>query len=216
MARRRALGAALALLAGLAAVPLQRRAGHGGGGDDHVSATAPTTAASPTPATTARAVWGANYGTAGHNCTSYVSYRLAQQGVAQPWRPMGNGNQWDDNGAKSARSTTCPLAGAVAQWEGGTRFAPGTSGHVAFVEAVTRHRHRDHRRQPQRRHPARPHRPRLAYWPSHFVHIHDTPAPPTPVLFQDRSRLNRRIGTQLHTHLRRLGWLVQDALAHLT
>ena len=117
--------------------------------------------------------WGANYGKAGHNCTSYVSYRLAQLGVAQPWRPMGNGNQWDENGRRHVRVDDLPAVGAVAQWEGGTRYAPNPSGHVAYVESVQG----DTIEITDDSHSGGTRRVRLtrgsAYWPSHFVHIHD-------------------------------------------
>jgi surface antigen len=122
--------------------------------------------------------WGANYGTAGHNCTSYVSFRFAQQGVAQPWRPMGDGGRWDDNGRAHVPVDDQPAVGAVAQWEGRSRIAPGARGHVGYVEAVgdgwveitddaTGGGTRRFRVQQG-----------SAYWPSHFVHIHDQPSPP--------------------------------------
>jgi surface antigen len=118
-------------------------------------------------------VWGGNYGRTGHNCTSYVSYRLAQLGVAQPWRPMGDAGRWDDNARGRAVVDDVPAVGAVAQWEGGTRLSPGGRGHVAYVEAVTAHgieltddtsggrtrRFRITRGSP--------------YWPDDFIHIHD-------------------------------------------
>jgi surface antigen len=211
-ARRRAVGLVLSVLAGLASVP--------------VLAVGPAAAGEGMTTLCDRAdygcvadtgyhgqsVWGANYGVVGHNCTSYVSYLLAEQGVAQPWRPMGNANRWDDNGAGHVVVDDIPAPGAVAQWEGGTRYAPGSSGHVAFVESVSatgieltddNHSGGTRRVQIERGSP---------YWPSHFVHIHDTPPPPVPVLFQDTIRMNRRIGTQLHTSLRRLGQLLQEAL----
>jgi surface antigen len=117
--------------------------------------------------------WGANYGASGHNCTSYVSFRLAQLGVAQPWRPMGNGNQWDERGRSHVRVDDLPAVGAVAQWEGGTRFAPNPSGHVAYVESVKG----DTIEITDDSHSGGTRRVRItrgsAYWPSHFVHIHD-------------------------------------------
>ncbi|HJR24523.1 MAG TPA: CHAP domain-containing protein, partial [Acidimicrobiales bacterium] len=122
-------------------------------------------------------VWGANYGRTGHNCTSYVSYRIAQLGVAQPWRPMGNANRWDDNARGGAVVDDVPAVGAVAQWEGGTRLAPGPLGHVAYVEAVTADGieltddtsgGRTRRYRIQRGSP---------YWPDDFVHIHDVGPP---------------------------------------
>lgn len=120
--------------------------------------------------------WGANYGRAGHNCTSYVSYRLAMLGAREPWHPMGNADQWNDRGKGKVMVDDTPVVGSVAQWEGGSRLAPGPRGHVGYVEAVTRggievtddsssggtRRYRIGRASP--------------YWPDNFVHIHDTPA----------------------------------------
>ncbi len=125
-------------------------------------------------------LWGANYGKTGHNCTSYVSYRLSQLGVAQPWRPMGNANQWDDNARGKAVVDDIPAVGAVAQWEGGTRLAPGARGHVAYVEEVTAsgievtddtNAGRTRRIRISRGSP---------YWPDDFVHIHDVVPPSAP------------------------------------
>jgi surface antigen len=160
-----------------------------------------------------QSVWGANYGVVGHNCTSYVSFRLAQQEVAQPWRPMGDGGRWDDNGMRAVPVDDLPAVGAVAEWDGGSRYAPGGSGHVAYVEVVdangieiTDDSHSGGTR-----------RVRIdrgsVYWPSHFVHIHDTPPPPAPVPFLDTTQLNHRIGLELHTQLRRLSSFLKDALA---
>lgn len=120
-------------------------------------------------------VWGANHGRTGHNCTSYVSYLLSRRGVAQPWRPMGDAGRWDDNARRSGvRVDDVPAVGAVAQWDGGSRIAPGPSGHVAHVDAVGKdsidisddsyggtgtRRLRIERGSP--------------YWPDHFVHIAD-------------------------------------------
>jgi surface antigen len=127
---------------------------------------------------TGQSRWGANYGSSGHNCTSYVSFRFAQQGIAQPWRPMGDGGRWDDNGRAHVPVDDQPAVGAVAQWDGRSRTAPGPRGHVGYVEAVgdgwievtddatgggTR-RFRVQQGSP--------------YWPSHFVHIHDQVSPP--------------------------------------
>jgi surface antigen len=124
-------------------------------------------------------VWGGNWGKTGHNCTSYVSYMLARNGATQPWRPMGNANQWNERAAGKALVDDNPVVGSVAHWEGGTRLAPGASGHVAYVEIVTARyieitddthsggtrRIRIHRGSP--------------YWPSSFVHIHDVGSSPS-------------------------------------
>jgi surface antigen len=66
-----------------------------------------------------------------------------------------------------------PAAGAVAQWEGGTRYSRGSSGHVAFVESVTSQSievTEDQFGGNTRRVVIPVGSP---YWPSHFVHIHD-------------------------------------------
>lgn len=117
--------------------------------------------------------WGANYFKVGHNCTSYVSWVLSEAGVEAPWYPMGNANLWDDRGQGKVPVDDLPAAGAVAVWDGGTRLAPGSAGHVAIVDVaapdfievsddtgagLTR-RIRIHRGSP--------------YWPSAFVHIKD-------------------------------------------
>ena len=120
-----------------------------------------------------QSVWGANYGRTGHNCTSYVSWMLRQAGAAQPWHPMGNASRWDDNGRGRVPVDQVPAPGAVAQWDGGTRLAPGANGHVGIVDAVgpdwievsddtgagVTRRFRITAGSP--------------YWPSSFVHIKD-------------------------------------------
>jgi surface antigen len=127
--------------------------------------------------------WGANYGKTGHNCTSYVSYRLAMAGAAEPWHTMGNANQWDDRGRGKVPVDEVPAVGSVAQWEGGTRLAPGDKGHVGFVEAVTSEGIEitdDTSSGGTRRYTIRPGSP---YWPDHFIHIHDTGPTITPGMF---------------------------------
>jgi surface antigen len=117
--------------------------------------------------------WGANFGRTGHNCTSYVSYLLAKAGAVQPWHTMGNANQWNDKGKGKVPIDDNPTVGSVAQWEGGSRLAPGARGHVGYVEAVTKQgieitddsssggtrRYRISRGSP--------------YWPDNFIHIFD-------------------------------------------
>jgi surface antigen len=123
--------------------------------------------------------WGANYGKTGHNCTSYVSYRLAMAGAAEPWHTMGNANQWDERGRGKVPVDDIPTVGSVAQWEGGTRLAPGDRGHVGFVEAVTTTGIEitdDTSSGGTRRYTIRRGSP---YWPDNFIHIHDAPKPPS-------------------------------------
>jgi surface antigen len=118
--------------------------------------------------------WGANYFKVGHNCTSYVSWRLSELGMAQPWRPMGDGGAWDDGAVRSGVPVDdSPAAGAVAVWEPRSRMAPGGSGHVAYVERVdgsTIEITDDSTGGGTRR-------MRIArgsaYWPSHFIHLRD-------------------------------------------
>ena len=123
-----------------------------------------------------QSVWGANYGTVGHNCTSYVSYLLSKEGVAEPWHTMGDAGRWDDRGKGKVPIDATPAVGSVAEWEGHSRYAPGSSGHVAFVEAVTRSgieiTEDNHGGGTRRVVIAQG----SAYWPDHFLHIHDRPA----------------------------------------
>lgn len=76
-----------------------------------------------------QSVWGSEG--PGHNCVSYVAYRLQQNGSGRPWPgSLGNGSRWDDNArAHGVRVDTRPAVGAIAQWDGG-------SGHVAYVDEV--------------------------------------------------------------------------------
>jgi surface antigen len=125
-----------------------------------------------------QSVWGANYFVTGHNCTSYVSFMLSQAGASQPWRPMGNANQWDDNGAGRTTIDDVPAIGAVAQWEGGTRLAPGPAGHVAMVDLVTP----DYIELSDDNNSGTARRFRIyvgsPYWPDDFLHIRDRIAVP--------------------------------------
>jgi surface antigen len=79
-----------------------------------------------------------SYGSAGpggarHNCTTYVAYRLRQDGMKYPgW--TGNADQWAAGAAGHGTAVDqVPAVGAVAEWN---RAAP-SGGHVAYVEAVT-------------------------------------------------------------------------------
>lgn len=124
---------------------------------------------------TGQSTWGSDYGN-GHNCVSYVAFRLAARGAAKPWGPrIGNAYEWDN----FARAAGVPVngvavSGAVAQWEGRTTYAPGAFGHVAHVDSVTAsyidisedtfslgymRRVRIYRGSP--------------YWPSNFIHVYD-------------------------------------------
>jgi surface antigen len=124
--------------------------------------------------------WGANYFKTGHNCTSYVSWVLSEAGVEAPWYPMGNASQWDDRGRGRVVVDDVPAAGAVAQWDGGTRLAPGANGHVAIVDVVGA----DYIEVSDDTGAGLTRRIRIVrgspYWPSSFVHIKDRI--PVPVL----------------------------------
>lgn len=80
-------------------------------------------------------VWGANKpDTGGHNCTSYVAFRLQQNGAAQftvytaaNWgTTMAQSNNWTVNQS--------PAVGSIAWWS--SSGGRGTFGHVAYVEGV--------------------------------------------------------------------------------
>ena len=69
----------------------------------------------------------------GHNCVSYASYRLIQNGASKPWGGLiGNADEWDDNATAAGIPVDLnPTVGSIAQWD------TGPSGHLAYVEAVT-------------------------------------------------------------------------------
>ncbi len=82
--------------------------------------------------------WGAKYGAAYssrnsygyHNCTLYVAYRLAMNGLPDPgW--SDNAINWDTTAAAHGIPVDQTAAvGAAAQWNGST-------GHVSYVDVVT-------------------------------------------------------------------------------
>jgi surface antigen len=83
-----------------------------------------------------RSVWGYPVNSSGNNCTNYAAYRLARNGVAQQ-SGLGNGGSWAANAKKRGfRVDTVPMAGAIAQWNYGSVYAP-RYGHVGYVEEVT-------------------------------------------------------------------------------
>jgi len=78
--------------------------------------------------------WGYPVDANGHNCTNYTSYRLWQNGVANPGN-LGNAPDWDDNASGYGIPVdNNPTMGSIAVWEV-SAYAP--AGHVAYVEAVT-------------------------------------------------------------------------------
>ncbi|MBK9476698.1 MAG: CHAP domain-containing protein [Tetrasphaera sp.] len=75
--------------------------------------------------------WGYPVDAWGNNCTNYASFRLAQNGAANPGN-LGNAIDWDNNAAaKGFRVDQAPAPGSVAQWN------TGTYGHVAYVDYVS-------------------------------------------------------------------------------
>jgi surface antigen len=66
-----------------------------------------------------------------HNCTTYAAYRLLRNGYGFPgWTDNANG--WArDAASRGVPVDQNPIVGSIAQWSG------GSSGHVAYVEAVT-------------------------------------------------------------------------------
>ena len=77
--------------------------------------------------------WGYPVDAWGNNCTNYATFRLAQNGAANPGN-LGNAIDWDNNvsaklGAGKVNQT--PAIGSIAQWN------TGTYGHVAYVDWVS-------------------------------------------------------------------------------
>ena len=80
-------------------------------------------------------VWGYPVNSTGNNCTNYVAYRLARNGVLQQ-SGMGNGGSWATNArARGFLVDRTPRTGSIAQWNYGSHYAP-TYGHVGYVEEV--------------------------------------------------------------------------------
>lgn len=65
-----------------------------------------------------------------HNCTLYVAWRLAKNGMKDPNRSFGNAKDW---AARIGGGNKTPAVGAVAWW-GASRG--GGYGHVAYVDKV--------------------------------------------------------------------------------
>jgi surface antigen len=73
----------------------------------------------------------------GHNCTNYVAFRMVRRGMPnrRPWSGPGNATHW---GSEMPRRTDKrPAVASVAWWRAGSGPG-GSTGHVAFVEKVTR------------------------------------------------------------------------------
>jgi len=77
---------------------------------------------------TGQPTWGYPVDSRGHNCTTYVAFRLAGNGAANPGN-LGDAYYWDDSArAKGIPVNNTATVGSVAQWN---------FGHVAYVEKVT-------------------------------------------------------------------------------
>ncbi|MGD0852727.1 MAG: CHAP domain-containing protein [Acidimicrobiales bacterium] len=88
-------------------------------------------------ATTMTNNWAAKYygsdtkggiGSPPHNCTLFAAWMLARNGLPDPGRSWGYGDQWGVTLAADTNHT--PAVGAIAWYDG------GTMGHVAYVERV--------------------------------------------------------------------------------
>lgn len=77
----------------------------------------------------------------GHNCTRYVAYRLAKNGLPDPGATWGLAGDWTtdrpegDYHAEVPRGSwnPYPAVGSVAEW---SSYLGGNDGHVAYVEKV--------------------------------------------------------------------------------
>ena len=73
-----------------------------------------------------------------HNCTTYVAWRLQQNGMARPPFKLGNATDWATNAAKNGVLVNgIPAVGSIAQWYSDTNWASDSSGHVGYVVAVS-------------------------------------------------------------------------------
>jgi hypothetical protein len=71
---------------------------------------------------------------AAHNCTRYAAFKLQQNGLTVDPGLWGFARDWDAN-APGVHDTT-PTVGAIAFWGPNIGVMSGSSGHVAYVEAV--------------------------------------------------------------------------------
>ena len=71
------------------------------------------------------------------NCTSFVSWKLSQQGFNTSG--MGNATNWGSSSKATGLVNSTPAPGAVAWWAAGTYdqgYLIGSAGHVAYVDSV--------------------------------------------------------------------------------
>ncbi len=71
----------------------------------------------------------------GHNCTNYVGWRMAMDGVSSFLSPSANADGWKREALEAGLTvTSTPRVGAIAYWDKSTSQS---NGHVAIVEAVS-------------------------------------------------------------------------------
>ena len=96
-----------------------------------------------------------------HNCTLYAAFRLQQDGITLHWH--GNAYEWARVGAANGvKVDQTPAVGAIAQWD---------SGHVAYVEAVTKRGVITTDDNYTGAYTTRQLLTKSANWPSHFLHF---------------------------------------------
>jgi surface antigen/lysophospholipase L1-like esterase len=91
-----------------------------------------------------RSYWGQAYCDNGHNCTSYVAYRLFRTSATNFVQNCHTGSDaasWDERARKCGLPVDgTPTSGSIIQWDGGAPAHSGgtysASGHVAYVDAV--------------------------------------------------------------------------------
>jgi surface antigen len=146
---------------------------------------------------TGKSVWGYPVSSTGNNCTNYVAYRLARNGVAQQ-SGLGNAGSWAVNARnRGFRVDTTPRTGAIAQWNYGSVYAP-SYGHVGYVEEVTS----SYITISDSSWSGGSYRWRIPKgdrnWPSNFIHFKDTtyqpPKPGTFVRVRETNEVYRLVG----------------------
>jgi surface antigen len=76
----------------------------------------------------------------GHNCTNYVAFRMIRDGWSKNLGPFnGNAKVWDNHfKARGYKVDGTPAVGAIAHWNARENGQRSSSGHVAYVDVVTR------------------------------------------------------------------------------
>lgn len=135
-----------------------------------------------------RQYWGQVVNSKG-NCTNYVAFRLEKNGAARLATSFGNAVGWKSVvqqklGSKAVNKT--PKVGSIAWW--GANGAPGVgpSGHVAYVEKVSKDGKTVYLSESHFPFPSIGFsggsrrlivRSGDSYWPNYFLHIKDQPKP---------------------------------------